>query len=295
MSEIEITPSRESVVGELTVRRALPIPGRRTVGAWCFVDHMGPAAVTRERGLDVGPHPHIGLQTVTWLVSGEALHRDSLGTEQPIAPGQLNLMTAGHGISHAEEATGRYEGALHGVQFWVAQPESTRHGAPAFEHHAELPQVEIGDTSATVLLGRFAGIDSPARIDTEIVGAEFALRGPTVVPLAAGFEHAIVVIDGTAIVEGSPITPGRLAYLGVGRDEVRIGTPERARLLLIGGVPFEAPIVMSWNFVGRSRDELEAAHDSWNADDGRFGSVASRLSRIPAPPPVWRLTQGATR
>jgi quercetin 2,3-dioxygenase len=149
-----VTPSREAKVGGLRVRRALPRRERRTVGAWCFVDHMGPAPVSNTETFDVAPHPHMGLQTVTWLLAGEVVHRDSLGSEQVIRPGQLNLMTAGHGVSHSEEHTGAYRGDLHGVQLWVAQPEFSRHGPPEFEHHAELPRVDLGPGSvATVLVG----------------------------------------------------------------------------------------------------------------------------------------------
>src|SRR3954471_4162658 len=140
---VEVTDGREAVVGTTTVRRVLPRRSRRTVGAWCFVDHMGPLSVTPDRGVDIGPHPHIGLHTVTWLLAGEMLHHDSIGSEQMVRPGQLNLMTAGRGVAHAEEGTSSYRGDLHGVQLWVAQPDSTRHGAPAFEHHSELPQVEL--------------------------------------------------------------------------------------------------------------------------------------------------------
>jgi redox-sensitive bicupin YhaK (pirin superfamily) len=163
---VEITPSRESVVGAMRVRRALPRIGRRTVGAWCFADHMGPELVTETHGLDIGPHPHTGLQTVTWLVAGEVLHRDSLGSEQLIRAGQLNLMTAGQGVTHSEEATGHYRGQLHGVQLWMVQPEATRHGVAAFEHHATLPQVELDNAIATILVGELAGAASPARRDT---------------------------------------------------------------------------------------------------------------------------------
>ena len=138
----EVTDARESLVGATKVRRALPMRHRRTVGPWCFEDHMGPTHVTPTAGLDVGPHPHIGLQTVTWLTEGEILHKDSLGTEQLIRPGQVNLMTAGTGVVHSEEATGSYAGRLQGVQLWVAQPEATRHTEPAFEHHATLPITE---------------------------------------------------------------------------------------------------------------------------------------------------------
>ncbi len=162
---MDVIDSRDETVGRIRVRRALPRTGRRTIGAWCFADHMGPVDVTEEHGLDIGPHPHTGLQTVTWLVAGQVLHRDSLGSEQLIAPGQLNLMTAGRGVAHAEEATGAYRGPLHGIQLWIAQPEATRHGAAAFEHHASLPQAEVGAATATVLVGELGGARSPARHD----------------------------------------------------------------------------------------------------------------------------------
>jgi redox-sensitive bicupin YhaK (pirin superfamily) len=267
----------------MRVRRALPRAGRRTVGAWCFADHMGPAHVSADRGIDVGPHPHCGLQTVTWLVAGEVLHRDSLRTEQVIAPGQLNLMTAGHGVSHSEEATGAYAGPLHGIQLWVAQPEATRHGEPAFEHHADLPRAEVGGAVVTALLGTCAGVTSPARRDTEIVGADLDLHATSTLALDPGFEHALVVLDGAVRVDDEVLTPGHLGHLGIGRHDLRLEVHEPARLLLLGGTPFEAPIVMSWNFVGRTREEMDAARDAWNADDGRFGTVASPLARIPAP------------
>jgi quercetin 2,3-dioxygenase len=291
---LEVTPSREAQVGAVRVRRALPRRTRRTVGPWCFVDHMGPVAVTEERGVDIGPHPHMGLQTVTWLVAGEVLHRDGLGSEQLVAPGQLNLMTAGHGLAHAEEATGRYRGDMHGVQLWVAQPERTRHGPPAFEHHASLPQVVLGAGVATVLVGSLAGLAgsrSPARHDTGQVGVDLALRaGETVVPLDPAYEHALVVLDGAVAVGGAGgtvVQPGNLAYLGEGRDELALSARADTRVLLIGGEPFEAPVLMWWNFVARSRDEIVAARGSWESRDGRFPPVASALARIAAPPVPW--------
>src|SRR3954469_19600454 len=165
---LELLHSREAEVGAMRVRRALPRRAHRTVGAWCFADHFGPVVVTEEHGLDIGPHPHIGLQTVTWLLAGEARHRDGLGSDQVLRPGQLNLMTAGHGVAHAEEATGRYRGELHGIQLWVAQPEPTRHGPAGFEHHAALPEAAVDGARATVLVGEFAGQRSPARQDTAL-------------------------------------------------------------------------------------------------------------------------------
>jgi hypothetical protein len=286
---VEVTPSRVSQVGALSVRRALPRRGRRTVGAWCFADHMGPLPVTETHGADIGPHPHIGLQTVTWLVAGELLHRDSLGSEQVIRPGQLNLMTAGHGVVHAEESTGRYHGDLHGVQLWVAQPERTRHAAPAFEHQAELPQLTLGTALATVLIGEVADVASPARHDTNGLGLDLVLRpGTATLPLQPGFEHALVVVEGALALDGTVVEPGHLAYLGTGRDEIVLSATAPARALLLGGVPFEAPVSMWWNFVARDHAEIDAARLAWEShDEARFGPVASRLARIPAPPTPW--------
>ncbi len=204
MTAIEVLDGREAQVGKFTVRRVLPTRPLRTVGAWCFADHMGPAEVTETSGLDVGPHPHTGLQTVTWLMSGEALHKDSLGSEQLIRPGQLNLMSAGRGIVHAEEATGTYRGTLHGVQLWVAQPDGLRHGDPDFAHHAELPVVEHGAVSATVLAGSFLGATSPAAFVTDLLGLDLVLRpGSTTLPLRPEFEHAVVALDGEVLVGGA--------------------------------------------------------------------------------------------
>jgi redox-sensitive bicupin YhaK (pirin superfamily) len=286
---VEVTESHEAVVGRFHVRRALPRRGRRTVGAWCFADHMGPADVTENSGLDVGPHPHMGLQTVTWLVAGEALHHDSLGSEQLIAPGQLNLMTAGGGVAHAEEATGRYSGRLHGIQLWVAQPEATRHGAAAFEHHADLPQVDLDSAAATVLIGELDGVVSPARRDTELLGADIATGSgaDVVLPVRRDFEHALVVLEGALTIGDTTLTPGHLGYLGRGRDEIALRAELRSRALLLGGVPFPEPILMFWNFVARDRTEMEAAWRDWNDDTGRFGRVASSLPRIPSPSPYW--------
>lgn len=286
---VEVVDGRATTVGDLPVRRVLPRRGRRTVGAWCFADHMGPVAIDEFRSVDIGPHPHIGLHTVTWLVAGELLHRDSLGSEQPIRPGQLNLMTAGHGVAHAEESTNDYRGDLHGVQLWVAQPEETRHGAPAFEHHADLPQVSLGAGEATVLVGEFDGVTSPARRDTDLVGFDAVLRaGASTWGLRPDFEHAVVVIDGAVAVDDTVVTPGQLGYLGLGRDEVSVSTTDDARLLLLGGVPFEEPVLIWWNYVARSRDEVELAGQDWNAQTERFGRVTTRLPRIPSPLPPWK-------
>ncbi len=286
--EVEISSARAATVGTIRVWRSLPRRERRTVGAWCFADHMGPALVTETASIDIGPHPHTGLHTVTWLLEGEILHRDSLGSEQVIRPGQLNLMTAGHGVAHSEEATGAYRGQLHGVQLWVAQPDATRDGPAAFEHHAELPRVSVGRSEATVLVGSFGDRTSPARRDTPLVGVDAVLEaGTTEWPLEASFEHALLVLEGAVGIDGHVVEAGQLAYLGLGRQTLAFRTDRRARVLLLGGEPFPEPILMWWNFVVRSRDELDSAYREWQAGGPRFGRLRSPLARIPAPKPFW--------
>jgi redox-sensitive bicupin YhaK (pirin superfamily) len=285
---VEVEPSRAATVGGMPVRRALPRRTRRTVGAWCFADHFGPTTVTLDRGADIGPHPHLGLQTVTWIVSGELVHSDSLGSEQTVRPGQLNLMTAGHGVAHAEESAGSYAGELHGVQLWVAQPAATRDGAAAFEHHATLPQVDLDGAVATVLVGSLGDVDSPGRRDTDHVGVEIAVHGASaVVPLRPDHEHALVVLTGAVSVDGVVVSPGHLGYLGTGRSECALAAREPSRVLLLGGTPFPEPVLLWWNFAGRDRSELTRAWRDWTEDTGRFGTVASRLPRIETAPPPW--------
>jgi redox-sensitive bicupin YhaK (pirin superfamily) len=282
---LEITPARAAEVGGVGVRRALPRKTRRTVGAWCFADHFGPVPPDGDAPM-IGPHPHIGLQTVTWLLAGALVHTDSLGSEQHVRPGQLNLMTAGKGVAHAEEA--HVAPGMHGVQFWVAQPESTRFSPPAFEHHPELPRLEIGNADVTVINGSFAGFVSPARTDTPLVGAELALRsGDTTIPLQPHFEHALIVLDGAVQIDGTQVAPGFLAYLGSERDELLLRASAAATVLLIGGEPLESPVLMWWNFVARTRDEIDSAYRDWEQRSERFGTVRSDLERIPAPPPIW--------
>jgi redox-sensitive bicupin YhaK (pirin superfamily) len=285
---VEVTEGSRTRVGSLPVRRALPTRGRRTVGPWCFVDQMGPTTFAAGSGVSVPPHPHLGLQTVTWLFDGAALHRDSLGSEQPIRPGELNLMTAGAGIAHSEEDPGGPDHRIHGMQLWVAQPEATRWGAPAFEHHVDLPRVEVDGGSATVLVGGFAGASSPARRDTDHVGVELRLRpGTSVVPLDPAYEHAVVMADGTGSVRGVPLRPGSLTYVAPGADELVTTSESGTLAVLVGGVPFAEEVVMWWNFVARTRDELSDAYRSWAGGDGRFGTVTSTLDRAGVGPPPW--------
>lgn len=259
------------------------------MGAWCFADHFGPADVTEQAGFDVGPHPHMGLATVTWLFDGEVLHRDSVGSEQPIKPGELNLMTAGHGIAHSEESTGRYAGRMEGIQLWLAQPDETRDSGNGFAHHADLPRLDLGAVTATVLVGAFAGETSPAEFRWPTCGAELHVAAGAVdVPLVPEWEYALVVAHGQVETATEVLRPGSLGYLGTGRDELRLTAAEPSRVMLLGGKPFADRIHMWWNFVARSTAELDAAYRAWLADDERFGVVASGLARIAAPAPYWR-------
>jgi redox-sensitive bicupin YhaK (pirin superfamily) len=284
-SDLEVTAAREARVGDMTVRRLLPLRLRRSVGAWCFVDHYGPMSVDGVAGMRVPPHPHIGLQTVTWLISGNVLHRDSLGSEQMIRPGQLNLMTAGRGIAHSEESPVEHDPLLHGVQLWVALPDAFRHTEPAFAHHRDLPSAGIGGFDVTVFVGSLAGAQSPALMFSDIVGAELA-AGRDVsgsIPLAAAHEHVIFAAAGSAAVAGTVLRPGQLMYLGTGRDRVTMSAPAGSRLFLLGGVPLGETLLMWWNLVARTADEIAAAAADWRA--GRFAPVADYDGPpLPAPP-----------
>jgi redox-sensitive bicupin YhaK (pirin superfamily) len=290
VDDVEITPSREATVAQLTVHRALPNRGRRTVGAWCFADHMGPLSLTPDRSVDVAPHPHIGLQTVTWLFSGEFLHRDSLGSEQLIRAGQLNLMTSGHGIAHSEENPGRTSGELHGLQLWAAQPSNTRDAASEFVHLAELPKIAVQNATATVLVGEFADAHSTARRDSDLVGVELDFRGgESTFGLDPNFEYALIVVDGEVNIASTTVRPGELAYLGRGADECRFTTSSASRAVLIGGVPFDERVLMWWNFVARTQEEISDAWRAWATGDERFGKVTSPFDRIEIGPPPWML------
>jgi quercetin 2,3-dioxygenase len=284
--DLELTEARNAHVGSMTVRRLLPLRLRRSVGAWCFVDHYGPLDVDGVTGMNVPPHPHIGLQTVTWLLAGNVLHRDSLGSEQLIRPGQLNLMTAGRGIAHAEESPERHDPVLHGVQLWVALPDVSRHAAPAFEHHAQLPQGRLGGFAITVLVGELAGAASPASTFSPIVGAELTAAGRSagcLLPLRPDFEHVAFVAAGRASVNDVELAVGQLLYLPEGRPDAMVSAPAGATLMLLGGVPLGEPLLMWWNFVARAPEEIASATAAWRA--GEFGPVGGyRGDPLPAPP-----------
>jgi quercetin 2,3-dioxygenase len=284
--DLEITAARQARVGDVTVRRMLPLRLRRSVGPWCFIDHYGPQDVDGVTGMMVPPHPHIGLQTVTWLLAGNVLHRDSLGSEQMIRPGQLNLMTAGAGIAHAEESPEQHDPVLHGVQLWVALPEASRRVPPAFEHHAELPDVALPGFRTTVFAGELAGSESPATAFSPIVGAEMTAAGVATscaLPLRPDYEHVLFVVTGQADVDGAVLAPGQLLYLPTGRERASVSAPAGSTLMLLGGEPLGEPLLMWWNFVARTPEEIEAAAASWRA--GEFGEVGGYQGE-PMPAPI---------
>jgi quercetin 2,3-dioxygenase len=284
----ELLAGREVVLGGtrgMAVTRTLPNRERRMVGAWCFVDHYGPERLDGRPGMRVPPHPHTGLQTVSWLIEGEVLHRDSVGSEQLIRPGQLNLMTAGAGIAHSEESPPDRSPTLHGVQLWVALPGAHRDVEPRFEHHATLPELTEGGVRVSIVLGELAGARSPATAFSPIVGAEAVLDAgaEATLPLRPGFEHAALTLSGSVRVDGVDLAPGPLLYLGCGRSELPLRCEQPARMLLLGGEPFDEQIVMWWNFVGRSHEEIVRFREDWTA--GRFGPVPGYGGDpLPAPP-----------
>jgi quercetin 2,3-dioxygenase len=284
---VSLSP-RVTDLGGLTVRRLLPQAGRRLIGPWCFLDVLGPLSYPKGGVMDVPPHPHIGLQTVTWLLEGEVMHRDSLGSEAIARPGTLNLMTSGRGIAHSEETPRGRSGTLHAVQLWVALPDGHRDVEPAFDVYPERPTVALGDAQATVIVGELAGVSAEGRLFSPLVGAEIAMEGETsaVVPATRDFEYGVMPVVGACEVDGEPLETDTLCYLPPGRAEIRLRAPrdQSARLLLIGGAPFRDTIVMWWNFVGRTTDEIVAAREDWQAGR-RFGDV--RLydgPRLEAPP-----------
>jgi redox-sensitive bicupin YhaK (pirin superfamily) len=267
----ELLTAKLVQLGESTqVRRLLPNLGRRMVGAWCFVDHYGPDDIGGEAGMQVPPHPHMGLQTVSWLHEGEVLHRDSLGSEQTLRPYQLGLMTAGHAIAHSEESPREHPALLHGAQLWVALPDANRETAP----HPELPVVTAPGLRATLILGTVDGASSPGTTYSPLVGADLALSAGAQVrlPVEPDFEYAVLAMDGSAEVDGVPVQRGSMLYLGCGRSELPLRADTDSGLMLLGGEPFEEQILMWWNFVGRTGEEMAEAREAWMVGD-RFGDV----------------------
>ena len=276
-------------IGGISVSRLLPTRQRRMIGAWCFLDHAGPAEFAAGGGMRVGAHPHTCLQTFTWMIAGEVLHRDSLGNVQVIRPGQVNLMTAGRGVVHTEEspAGGR---RLHAAQLWIALPPALGDCEPAFEHYPDLPRWTQDGCTLTLLAGAHGGQRSPVRLHSPLLGLELHASASSrlVVPLQPGFEHGILVLDGEARIGGERFVREELADLGRGREVVELDLAPDSRLLLLGGEPFAAEILMWWNFVGFSKAGIAQAQRDWESGSPRFGAVAGHDGpRLVAPPLPW--------
>ncbi|AUG81922.1 hypothetical protein CFP65_7336 [Kitasatospora sp. MMS16-BH015] len=275
---VEVLSARDVPLGgprAMTVRRTLPQRARTLIGAWCFVDHYGPDDVAATGGMDVAPHPHIGLQTVSWLFSGEIEHRDSLGVHAFVRPGEVNLMTSGHGICHSEVSTPETT-VLHGVQLWVALPDEHRHTTRDFHHHVPAP-VALDGGEARVFLGTLAGDTSPVPTFTPLLGAELTLHPGAATTLAIDptFEHGLLVDQGEVTMAATPLKPADLGYLAPGPTTLTLTNPGTipTRLILLGGPPFEERIVMWWNFLGRSTEEIAQAREEWEQQGPRFGEV----------------------
>ena len=303
----EILAPRDVPLGgprAMGVRRTLPQRARSLIGAWCFVDHYGPERIA----MVVPPHPHTGLQTVSWLFAGDIEHRDSVGSHAVVRPGQVNLMTAGRGIAHSEVSirpgragfdtppSGYSTSAtpvLHGAQLWIALPDSARATEPFFESHTPTP-LHVGDATVTVFIGTLAGSESPVTVFTRLVGAQVDLPpgARVVLPVDPGFEHGVLVDSGGVGVDGIPVPVSHLAYRAPGADSIEITAGDGpARVLLIGGEPLGERIIMWWNFIGREHEEIVRFREEWMRDvieggnpRGRFGAVEGYDGRaLPAP------------
>lgn len=285
---LEVHPGRETQLGPLQIWRALPARGRRLIGPWCFLDRYGPLSFSDAKPMDVAPHPHIGIKTVSWLLEGEVLHRDSLGFEAMVRPGGVNIMTSGAGIAHAEETPRNNAGRLNGVQLWLALRDDERHSKPAFTHVPSVPVEELaGGTLQTFY--------------PDDIGAEIRVhpRSTLTLPLDAACEHGLFLFGGDLVLHGQALNGQALginavAYLPPGRNSVDLRTTGGATLLLIGGQPFPEPVLMWWNFVARTPEEIAAARKEWE-EGTRFGVVrgydgprlhAPSLARLAQPNPA---------
>lgn len=267
---LEVLTPRDVPLGgprAMTVRRTLPQRKRSLIGAWCFVDHYGPDDVLATGGMQVPPHPHTGLSTVSWLFSGQVEHRDSVGTHAMVRPGELNLMTAGRGISHSERSTADTR-VLHGVQLWLALPERARLIEPRFDHY--IPPVVAGEGwQAQVFLGSLLGSTSTVATHSPLLGAEIRLEphSTLTLDLDADFEHGILLDSGEVRIDGQAPPSDHLGYVPTGTRQISLtATGSDARFILIGGGPLGERIVMWWNFIGRTHEDVETYRQRWQRE-----------------------------
>ena len=273
-------------IGGLEVQRILPSARRRMVGPFIFFDRMGPATFAAGRGLDVRPHPHIGLATVTYLFAGEIVHRDSLGSLQTITAGAVNWMTAGRGIVHSERTDPvlrRSGGRLFGLQAWVALPREAEETAPDFSHHAAeaLPRLAGDGWHGCLIAGRFEGVAAPTPVFSPTLYADISLHAGARLAVAPEHEErAAYVVDGAVTLGGQTLDPGVL-YVFVPGQPVTLAAGAESRLMLIGGAPMDGPRYVWWNFVSSSRERIEQAKVDWKAQ--RFAAVPGEHGFVPLP------------
>jgi redox-sensitive bicupin YhaK (pirin superfamily) len=282
----QVIVPRTSDIGGFSVRRALPSARRRMVGPFIFLDHMGPAEFRAGQGIDVRPHPHIGLSTVTYLFDGEIVHRDSLGSVVPIRPGAVNWMTAGRGIAHSERTAGEHRVAgepLHGLQCWVALSQTEEESAPGFAHHdgQDLPIERAEGKTIRVVAGRLYGLTSPVATSWETVFADITLETGAKLPIdAESEERALYLVSGEIEIAGDRFSAGRLLILRPG-DRITLSAIAPSRLALLGGATMDGPRHIWWNFVSSRKDRIEQAKADWKS--GRFEPVPGEVERIPLP------------
>ena len=277
--------NRKTNLGQLEISRALPIREHRLVGPWCFLDRFGPLSFSEGTPMNVPPHPHIGLQTVTWLLEGEVQHTDSINSKAVVHPGGVNIMTAGKGIAHAETTPVDNTGKLNGVQLWTALPEKYREIEPGFEGIQEVPVVKFQAGIAHVFAGSFNKITSPGTFYSELIGLDLALHPGRhlEMDLDPQFEHAALILNGDCKIEDRALEKQTLYYLGPGRSCLPVQSDRGCRLLLIGGIPFQENILMWWNFVARTPEEIKQARTDWE-EHKRFGNVrGEHKQRLNAP------------
>ncbi len=278
--------TRTALVGDnITIRRALPHHDRKTIGAWCFLDHFGPIDLKSTEGLRIGPHPHMGLQTFTYPLVGEILHRDSLGSKQKIQPGQVNLMTAGKGISHSEESLP--DTVLHGVQLWIALPDSVRHMEPNFIHYENIPSLKLDNLQINILAGEFLNITSPVKVYSPLVGLELIAIEDTITTLSLNptFEYGILPLIGNIEIANEIVDIDTLLYLPCGKPSTPVRIQKGSKILIIGGEPFKEDILIWWNFVARTKEEMIEAANAWD-NHTVFGEVKGYLGKELIPPPL---------
>ena len=286
--ELLLTARRVPLGRTTEVARALPDRQIRMIGAWCFLDHYGPEDVSGVAGMQVWAHPHTGLQTVSWLLDGEIEHRDSLGSQVMVRPGELNIMTAGHGIVHSEISQPDKPPMLHGVQLWVALPDAIRDRKPAFESYADLPDLIRPGVAGKVLMGEVDGTSSPALGYSPLCGAELRLDpgADVVLSVQEGFEYGVFTVAGAVIAESTTVEVDQLLYLGDGRRSLHLRSPSGGRVIMLGGQPFAEDLVMWWNFIGRSHAEIVDFRAAWEERDVRFPPIVDRSEKVMEAPPM---------